>query len=278
MVINQIINNNVVSAVDEKGQEVVAMGRGLGFGIKPGAKVDEKKIEKIFRMEDESLAGQLKELLSNMPLEHAQISNDVISYAKETQKLKLNQSIYVTLTDHINFTIERYHQGIQLENALLWDIKRFYRQEYLIGQFAIEMINNRLHIELRDDEAGFIALHFINAEYNTTIKDTLGIPNLIQGALDIVKQELDITFDENSLHYERFLTHLKFLLQRVYRHELLPNEEYELAQMMISKYPVEYSCSKKIADYIEKQTNSKISGEEIMYLSIHIRRVSMVEE
>lgn len=278
MIINQIINNNVISAVDKKGQEVVAMGRGLGFGIKPGAKVDEKKIEKIFRMEDESLAGQLKELLSNMPLEHAQISNDIISYAKETQKLKLNQSIYVTLTDHINFTIERYHQGIQLENALLWDIRRFYRQEYLIGQFAIEMIKNRLHIELRDDEAGFIALHFINAEYNTTIKDTLGIPNLIQGALDIVKQELDITFDENSLHYERFLTHLKFLLQRVYRHELLPNEEYELAQMMISKYPVEYSCSKKIADYIEKQTNSKISGEEIMYLSIHIRRVSMVEE
>ena len=61
----------------------------------------------------------MKELLANMPLEHAAISNDIIAYAKEQLKLRLNQSIYVTLTDHINFAIERIGQGIKPENALL---------------------------------------------------------------------------------------------------------------------------------------------------------------
>ena len=96
--------------------------------------------------------------------------------------------------------------------------------------------------------------------------------------LDIVKSELGIEFDEGSLHYERFVTHVKFLLQRVYRKELLPNEENELAEMMHTKYPREYACSRQVAGYIEDATNTKISGEEIRYLAIHIRRVTMVEE
>lgn len=64
----------------------------------------------------------------------------------------------------------------------------------------------------------------------------------------------------------------------MYRKELLPNEENELAEMMKIKYPKEYACSEKIAEYIEKTANCKLSGEEIMYLSIHIRRVTMAEE
>lgn len=275
MVIEKVINNNIVSAYDDTGKEVVIMGRGIGFGTKPGSGVADKKIEKIFRIRSQSVAEQLKELLANMPLEHAQISNDIISYAKEHIKLKLNQSIYVTLTDHINFAIERLAQGIKPENALLWEIKRFYPQEYELGKFAVDMIWERLHMILPEDEAGFIALHFVNAEYGTDIREASNFPNLMKGILDIVKGELGIEFDENSLHFERFVTHVKFLLQRVYRKELLPNEESELANMMMNKYSGEYACSTKVAQYIEKKTGSKISGEEIMYLSIHIRRVTM---
>lgn len=213
-----------------------------------------------------------------MPLEHAQISNDIISYAKSTLKLKLNQSIYVTLTDHINFAIERYQKGINLENALLWEIKRFYPQEYGLGRYAIGLIRERLHVSLPEDEAGFIALHFVNAEYGTDIRDALHFPNQMKDILDIVTRELGIRLDEGSLHYERFITHVKFLLQRVYRKELLPDEESELAEMMKKKYPKEYACSEKIADYIEEAAGCRLSAEEIMYLSIHIRRIAMAEE
>ena len=123
MIIEKVINNNIVSALDETGKEVVAMGRGLGFGVKPGMKVDDGKVEKIFRIPGQSLAEQFKDLLANMPLEHVKVSNDIISYAKNRIKLRLNPSIYVTLTDHINFAIARYTDHICLENALLWEIR-----------------------------------------------------------------------------------------------------------------------------------------------------------
>lgn len=278
MTVEKVINNNIVSAYDETGREVVVMGRGIGFGVRAGAVIDNSKIEKVFRIESQGVAEQFKELLANMPLEHAQISNDIISYAKSTLKLKLNQSIYVTLTDHINFAIERYQKGINLENALLWEIKRFYPQEYGLGRYAIDLIREQLHVSLPEDEAGFIALHFVNAEYGTDIRDALHFPNQMKDILDIVTRELGIRLDEGSLHYERFITHVKFLLQRVYRKELLPDEESELAEMMKKKYPKEYACSEKIADYIEEAAGCRLSAEEIMYLSIHIRRIAMAEE
>ena len=260
MVIDKIINNNIVSAFDEKGLEVVIMGRGIGFQMKRGQEVPAEKIEKVFRIKSQSIAEQLKELLAKMPLEQVQISNEIISYAKKTMKLKLNQSIYVTLTDHISFAISRCKKGIHLENALLWEIKRFYPQEFELGRYAVELVKKRLNVEMPEDEAGFIALHFVNAEYGTDIRDELGIE-----------------MDEGSLHYERFLTHVKFLLQRIYRKELLEEEENEITEMMQRKYPREYSCSRKVADYIEKTADCKLSGEEVLYLTLHIRRVAMAD-
>lgn len=278
MIIEKIINNNIISAYDDAGTELVVMGRGIGFGTKPGRRVPESKVEKIFEIKNANVVKKLKELLTDMPLEHAKISNDIISYAKSKLKLKLNQSIYITLTDHINFTIQRYEQGIKPENALLWEIKRFYPQEFQLGQYAVSLIDKRLGICLQEDEAGFIALHFVNAEYGTDIRDALKFPNLLKDILNIVKSELKIELDEDSLHYERFVTHVKFLLQRIYRKELLLDEEAELVMMMQKKYPKEYICSEKVAEYIETATGSKISGEEVMYLAIHIRRVTMSEE
>lgn len=278
MIIDKIINNNIVSAFDNTGTEVVVMGRGIGFGAKIGNPIREEKIEKIFRIKSQTVAEQFKELLANMPLEHARISNNIISYAESELKLRLNQSIYVTLTDHINFAIERLKMNIHPENALLWEIKRFYPQEYRLGMYGIRLIEEELGVKLPQDEAGFIALHFVNAEYGTDIKDALNFPTLMQNVLEIVKKELGVGLDEESLHYERFVTHVKFLLQRVYRKELLSDEEEEMASMVRRKYKREYICSKKIAEYIEQETGSKISGEEMMYLAIHIRRVTMAED
>ena len=43
MKILKVINNNVVSACDDKGKEIVVMGKGLGFGKKNGDILDESK-------------------------------------------------------------------------------------------------------------------------------------------------------------------------------------------------------------------------------------------
>ena len=278
IIIEKVINNNIISAYEKSGAEVIVMGRGIGFKKKQGEVVPADQISKIFRIKSRTLTEQFKELLANMPLERVRISDEIISHAKDHLKLKLNQSIYVTLTDHINFAIERVSQGIEPQNALLWEIKRFYPQEFQLGIYASELIHDRLGILLPEDEAGFIALHFVNAEYGTDIRDAVKFPDQMQAIVDIVERDLGILLDESSLHYERFMTHIKFLIQRIYRKELLSSEDRELSLLMQRKYPREYQCSVKVAEYIMQATGSRLSEEEIMYLSVHIRRVSTIEK
>ena len=277
IIIEKVINNNIISAYEKSGAEVIVMGRGIGFKKKQGEVVPADQISKIFRIKSRTLTEQFKELLANMPLERVRISDEIISHAKDHLKLKLNQSIYVTLTDHINFAIERVSQGIEPQNALLWEIKRFYPQEFQLGIYALELIQDRLGILLPEDEAGFIALHFVNAEYGTDIRDAGKFPDQMQAIVDIVEHDLGILLDESSLHYERFVTHIKFLIQRIYRKELLSSEDRVLSLLMQRKYPREYQCSLKVAEYIMQATGSRLSEEEIMYLSVHIRRVSTID-
>lgn len=183
MKIDKIINNNIVSAIEADGKEVVIMGRGLGFGMKPGKEIPEGKIEKVFRLDSQNSTDKFKELLANLPLEHIQASTEIINYAKSVLNRRLNQSIYITLTDHINFAIERFKEKMMFTNPLLNEIKTFYKEEYLIGEYAVALIERRIGITLPVDEAGFIALHIVNAEYNTAMRDTIDITTLIQNVV-----------------------------------------------------------------------------------------------
>ena len=273
MRVYKVINNNVLSAFDEKEREIVLMGRGIGFKAKAGDLIDESKIEKVFHIENSALSRQFQEIISDMPLEHMQISADIISYAKNECNMKLNQSIYVALTDHINYAIERYRQGIQLPNALLGEIRQFYRREYLVGEYAIRILTERLDIHFSEDEAGFISLHFVNAVYDTTTHDAYAITDMLKQSMAIVKAEFGDSVQEHSMHYERFMAHLKFLARRISSRELLDDEETEMAEEIKRKYTKEYACARKITDYIRERYHTELTGEEQMYLTIHIRRI-----
>lgn len=215
MKIEKVINNNIISSFDENGREIVVMGRGLGFKKKAGELVDKSKIEKIFKMDTNEETQQLQNLLADIPLEHIQISNEIISYFKNVINKKLNKNVYITLTDHINFAIERYKQGLNFKNALIWEIKRFYPQEFKVGKKAIEIIKCKLGVELPEDEVASIVIHLVNAEFGTEMPNTIDITKIIQNVLKIIKYNYNIEFDESSISYERLITHLKFFAQRI---------------------------------------------------------------
>lgn len=276
MQIKKVINNNIVSATDSNGEEVVIMGRGLGFRAKPGDNIDGKNVEKVFKLDDKSATGKFKELLKAMPLQHIQISSEVIDYAKNVIKRRLNQNIYITLTDHINFAITRVQNGMEFANPLLWEVKHFYPSEYLIGEYAIALIERELGVTLREDEAASIALHIVNAEYDTAMGNTMKITSMIKEILQVVEDYLGMKLDEESIHYSRFITHLKFFSQRIFTNEMLDEGEAELSRMIQNLYPEEYECSQKIVDYIaERHTDYRISEDEKAYLAVHIRRINM---
>ncbi|MDU2491891.1 MAG: PRD domain-containing protein [Clostridium celatum] len=274
MKIDKIINNNLIRTFDNNGKEVLVMGCGLGFQKKIGDTVDQSKIEKIYAIENKSDSNKLMTLLSEIPLEYIQVSNEIISYAKYSLGKRLNDNIYISLTDHIGFAIERYKQGLNFNNALLWEIKRFYNHEFLIGKEALAIIKKRLNIELPEDEAASIALHIVNAQLNSrNMNDTLDITKIIQNILNIVKFHFNIELDEYSLHYERFITHLKFFAQRMLSGKVIKSDDNNFCDMIREQYKDEYLCAEKIKKYIQKEFNHEISDEEMMYLTVHIKRV-----
>ena len=67
MRIEKVINNNIISARDDKGVELVVMGRGIGFDKKPGNEITDGKIEKIFRLDKMDDREHFKELLASLP-------------------------------------------------------------------------------------------------------------------------------------------------------------------------------------------------------------------
>ena len=273
MKIDKIINNNIVSAIEADGKEVVIMGRGLGFGMKPGKEIPEGKIEKVFRLDSQNSTDKFKELLANLPLEHIQASTEIINYAKSVLNRRLNQSIYITLTDHINFAIERFKEKMMFTNPLLNEIKTFYKEEYLIGEYAVALIERRIGITLPVDEAGFIALHIVNAEYNTAMRDTIDITTLIQNVVKIVKEYFSMDLDETSLNYQRFVTHLRFLAQRIIGGEMLNSDNPEFNQLISQMYPEEYACSLKLKDYIQVTYHHDVTEQETAYLAVHMKRI-----
>ncbi|MCI1966488.1 MAG: PRD domain-containing protein [Oscillospiraceae bacterium] len=274
MRILKVINNNVVSASDTSGHEIVVMGRGIGFQKKTGQNIADDKIEKVFRMDDQKSADRLKMLLADIPLEHIQVSSKIIDYTNGHINKKLNKNIYITLTDHISFAIERYKQGLNFSNPLLYEVKVFYKSEFAIGMYALNLIKSCVGIELPKDEAASIALHIVNAEYNAQIGEMMGITKLIRNILDIIRNYFNIEINEQSLDFERFMTHLKFFVFRIYKNERIQTEDIGFKEIMQKQFAPEYQCSKKIAEYIKAEYHHEIQDEELIYLAVHIKRIT----
>ena len=273
MKIAKVLNNNVVSVVNDDNMEQVVMGRGLAFQKKPGDSLDESKIEKIFTLQDPKTNEKFKTLMREVSMDVMHVVEDIIQAAKTTLGKKLNDMIYVSLTDHINFALQRQKQGMTIKNALLWEIKRVYKEEYEIGVLALHQIQETLQMTLPEDEAGFIALHIVNAELNEEVPNTMNITTFIHDILNVVKYHFSIEFEEESLNYYRFVTHLKYFAQRIFNDTYIDSGDDFMWNMIQMKHKAAAECTKRIKEYIEKKYDHTLTYDEMLYVTIHIQRV-----
>lgn len=274
MRIEKILNNNVVISLNEDNEEFIVMGRGIAFKKRCGDIIIRNNIEKIFTLSNPNINNKFIELISSIPLEYAVISEEIIKYASDELGKKLNESIYISLTDHIYNAIQRQKSGIVVTNGLVWETKQLYREEYQVGIKALEIIKRNFDINLPIDEAAFMALHFVNANLNEEMPIIIGITKLIQEILNIVKYNFNIEFDIESLAYYRFITHLKFFAQRLFNNKV--NEvgtENDLFEIVKDKYNESYKCIKKIEKFILERYKYELSKEEMLYLIIHVEKL-----
>ena len=273
MIIRKILNNNVVVTENASGREVVAMGRGIAFKRRVGDRVDDSAVEKIYTISRPEMMDRFKELVASMSIEYLQIANEIIEYAETQLNCKLNESIYISLTDHIHMAVHRIRNGILIKNMMLLDLKRFYEKEFLIGEYALKLMNKKFDVALPEDEAGFIALHMIDAQLDFRQPMANRILNLMEEISNVVRMVCRIEFDRESMNYYRFVTHLKFFAKRVFMHQESGNElDDEMGDMIRRKYAQAYACAEKIAALVKNKYDYNISTDEKCYLTIHIAK------
>lgn len=280
MIIAKVLNNNLVLSHDPKTKkEVILMGCGIAFQKKPGETVDVSKIEKKFAIDDDKVGNKIKTLLSKIPEGIFRLSNDIIIYAEKNLDRKLDKQIYISLSDHISFALKRYKSGIIIKNSLLHEIKRVHKEEYEVGVWAVEYINKRANIELPIDEAGFIALHVVNASYNSGIEDGITLTEVVKGILNIIRYHFSVEFDEDDINYDRLLTHLKYFAKRVLTNTQYTNEENSFVDIIKENYSDAYECTNKVKKFISASYDYEVKSDEVVYLTMHIHRViSVIKE
>ncbi|WP_297713430.1 BglG family transcription antiterminator LicT [Clostridium sp.] len=274
MIITRLLNNNVVITLDSNDEEIIVMGKGIGYQKSKGDTIDEEKINKVFRISNKEVSNKFQELFNKIPMEHMNLSSEIIEYAEGVLGKKLNDGIYISLSDHTYTAIKRIKDNITVKNALLWDIKRFYRDEFKIGMKALDIIEEKTKIRLPEDEAGFIALHMVNAQLNEEQPQVQGITKLIEEILTIVRINLRVEFKEESVFYYRFITHLRYFAQRLfYNNTYNGDSDDELLSIIKGKYPKEAECIDKVKLFINKKYNYELSSDEYIYLTIHIAKL-----
>ncbi len=273
MRIEKVINNNIISARDNQGVELVVMGRGIGFGKKPGSEIVGEKIEKIFRLENMDDKEQFKELLASLPIELIRLSTDIISYARENLEISLNQNVYLTLTDHISYALERHRKGLSFNNVLYDEVKLFYPLEYSVGCYALELIEERTGCRLEEDESASIALHLINGELNTAMGTTFFMIKMMREMMEIIERDIPVP---NGMNYPRdwLVSDLKQLANRLVSEKpIRGRRDKKLYRFVVDNYTQEYDIINNINGYIEGEYKCSMTEEEKIYLTLNIKRM-----
>lgn len=274
MKIHRAINNNIIGVLDANGQERILIGKGIGFRKHSGDEFDETLVEKEFRVAASEKTERLIDILNEIPSEAVDAAAAILEDATKTLRKTLNGGALISLSDHIHTAIVRTRDGISVKNVLLWETKRFYPDEFRIGERALDTIESLTGVRLTEDEAGFIALHIVNAQMENSADDLYGLTRVMQELLNIIKYTCKTPFDEDSFHYCRFVTHLKFFAQRLLTHTTYNgSDNSELLAVVKKQYPKAYQCTGKVGQFTEKNYGYPLSDEERLYLTIHIARI-----
>ncbi len=272
MKINKVLNNNLVIS-NINGKERIVMGNGIAFGKKRGQKLDESKIEKLFRLtttEQEKMLALIDEVDDNVVL----ITEKIIQKANELYENAISESLYLSLIDHINFAIERTKNGYVIKNPLMHEIRKIYPQEYQIGEFGVNLINKEYNIDIQIDEASFIAMHIVNTNLGESLSNTYEITKITTRILNLINSYFDLDLLETDLNYSRFMTHLKFFIQRLINRD--PLEEVmddTLIQILTVRYSEENKCVDEIAKLLKEEYDHELLNDERGYLILHLARL-----
>ena len=269
------INNNFALCLDSNGTEIIAYGKGIGFGQFP-CEVDLQKLDATYYNVDPQLVSMIAEMDDGV----FRIAQEIIRYAQETSGKPIPGNFAFSLTDHIQFAIERQKKQIPVKMPFAYEIENLYETEFQIGKYALKRILEELKVYLPPEEATGIALHFINnyRQYSAETA-TEQFEELRERVLEMIEARQGFEIDRSSYDCYRFSMHLRYFVKRAGETKLYDGDgEDELYEHIKADYPDVYETMSVVQRYLEERLHIQCSTEEQLYLMIHINRLCAKED
>ena len=275
MRIKKVLNSSVVLVEDDAHQESILLGKGIGFGQKPGNVIVENQENQVFLPVDNARSRQILELVNSLPPVMLELAQEIVLDAQQRLNTPLGENLVFVLADHLNFALERIRSGLVITNRVFWEIKSFYPQEFEAGKHALELVRKQLHIELPEQETANIAFHLANAQAGSDPDyDAARNAKLIGDIINLVRYSLNRDLDASSIHTARFITHIKFFVDRFFTDKLLQNDDDLLFEQVRTRYSKELGIALKIKSYLYDKYERILPNEEVTFLVIHIARIA----
>ena len=261
------INNNVAVAIDYLGNEVIIIGKGVGFNSMPYILKDTSVINRTFYNIDSKYMNLFERIDSRV----FNLAGEIVDYGSNLIAVKLNPNIVFTLADHIDASIKMCKENIIITNPLKETIIQLYPIEYDIGEYSVKLIEKEMGIQYKSDEAASIALHFINTENN--MYNTIQATEIIAGIVDIIQNEFQVKLDVTSIDHSRFVLHIRFLVVRHDNKNEISTDNKKMFSKVKTINTTAYKCLLKIIRFMETEYQWKLDEEEQLYLLLHINRL-----
>jgi beta-glucoside operon transcriptional antiterminator len=272
--IRKILNNNVVIAINSRNEEIILMGLGIGFSKKTGQAVEVDKIEKVFGLKATSDIQSFSEILNEIPSKIIELSMLTLAEVKTKFDKEISDTTLVAFADHLHAALLRTEENISVKNFLLWDIKRFFPEEFKICLKALKKVKEQYNVELPEDEAGFLTMHIVNGTLGAGHEYAMQLTKLMEEILTTLKYTLKITFDEQDIYFQRFITHLKFFTERILSGSVRVEEnDKELFALIMRKYPNAFLGTRKVSEFLKKTRDYEVSESEQIYMTVHLARI-----
>ncbi|MBP1904818.1 transcriptional antiterminator [Paenibacillus turicensis] len=271
--VKKALNNNVIIGNHPDHGEVVVIGKGIGFNAKSGDLLSLESIEKLFILTNEQERKQYIQLLPEIDEKLIEVIGEVVMYISQKTQTELNEHIHIALTDHIAFALKRLEQDIVFHNPFLFETQEIYPVEFEFAKYAIDLIHEKMGVDLGEDEIGFVALHIHSGLTNRHINEVREHTQLIADLVSLIEQELNFTIDKTSLDFSRLLTHLRFAIERVRRGEQV-SDMGKLESILEQEYPTLHTLAVKLTKLMETRLNLAVYQAEVSYLIVHLHRVA----
>jgi len=269
------VNNNAAICIDSLGNEVIAIGTGIGFPSVPYDLNDLSIIERTYYDVD----PMYLDLLNQIPKEIFSISTKIVDMFRNQVDPSVSSNIVFTLADHINFAIERQKKNIQFENKLQYEIQHLYEKEYNIGLEALKIVQKEMNVRLPRVEASSIALQFINAKSVATVATkTSSFEEILEEVIEMIGQHFNVFINKKSVSYSRFVSHFRYLMKGEHTNKQVSSENFRMFKSVVDAYPKTYQVVQKISDYLKDELEIEINNEEQIYLILHVNRLCVRED